>query len=76
MRAEDVFGDVGIDSQIALETLAEPDPDVILRTDGMTSGANWTEIKSELQADPVASEITAVENGRIHPSPFDSAAPS
>lgn len=67
MEAEDAFGDMSIDGQIDLETLAEADPDVILRTGGMSPGANWTEIKSELQEDPVAGEIPAVENGRIHP---------
>ncbi|WP_423999188.1 ABC transporter substrate-binding protein [Haloarcula salina] len=67
MQAEDAFGDMDIDGQIDLETLAEAAPDVILRTGGMSPGANWTEIKSELQEDPVAGEIPAVKNGRVHP---------
>lgn len=72
---EDAFPDMQIGSQIDLEALADADPDVVLRTASFSPGANWNTILEELENDPVASEITAVENGRVHPLAYRGAGP-
>ncbi|GGN22161.1 ABC transporter substrate-binding protein [Halarchaeum nitratireducens] len=67
LGVEDAFADMRVGAQIDLEALVEADPDVILRTGGVSPGANWTQVKTELRTDSVAQQIPAVKNDRIYP---------
>jgi iron complex transport system substrate-binding protein len=67
LGVEDAFSDVEGYTEVDLEALVEADPDVILATHAMGPDRNFGEIKAHLEADSVAQQITAVENGRIYP---------
>ncbi|QLC35598.1 ABC transporter substrate-binding protein (plasmid) [Halarchaeum sp. CBA1220] len=63
----DAFGDdVTSGSRIDSETLLEADPDVILVFGGMHPSYDMAEIRASLEDDPVASEVTAVQDGRVY----------
>ena len=64
----DAFGGaVQSNSTVDIEALLEADPDVILYLGGMQPGTNMAEIRSTLESDPVAAEITAVREGHVYP---------
>ena len=52
---------------VDLETLLEADPDVMLLLGGMRPSTDMGELRATLESNAVASEITAVKNGRVHP---------
>ena len=54
-------------STVDFEALLEADPDVILFLGGMQPHVSMNELRSTLESDPVASEISAVENDRVYP---------
>ncbi|GAA0720597.1 ABC-type Fe3+-hydroxamate transport system substrate-binding protein [Halorubrum trapanicum] len=60
-------GSVESGATVDFEQLLEADPDVILFLGGMQPGTSMAEVRSTLENDPVASEVTAVQNGRVHP---------
>ncbi|WP_394345370.1 ABC transporter substrate-binding protein [Halorubrum amylolyticum] len=60
-------GSVESGATVDFERLLEADPDVILFLGGMQPGTSMAEVRSTLEGDPVASEITAVRNERVHP---------
>jgi ABC-type Fe3+-hydroxamate transport system substrate-binding protein len=64
--AVDGYGDDGGNITLDYETLAEADPDVLLVLGPMTEGRNIEDTRSNLESDPVAGEITAVENGDVY----------
>ena len=64
----DAFGgEVESGSAVDFEMLLEADPDVMLYLGGMLPDASMADLRSTLESHPVASEITAVKNGRVHP---------
>jgi len=66
--ARDAFeGAVETNSVVDFETLLEADPDVILFLGGFEPGTSLPERREAFRSDPVASEITAVQNGRLYP---------
>ncbi|CQH64190.1 ABC-type transport system periplasmic substrate-binding protein (plasmid) [Halobacterium hubeiense] len=67
LGVEDAFADVEGYTQVDLEALVEADPDVILATHALGPERNFDEIKSHLESDRVAQQITAVESGRVYP---------
>ncbi len=70
LGATDAFAavdDVGHGAQIDYETLLAADPDVILVLGGVVDAHDMPAIRESLTEDPVASEVSAVKNDRIHP---------
>jgi len=64
----DAFGgSVESGSTVDYETLLEADPDVILFLGGMQPGTDMAGTRETLRSHPVASEIAAVRNDRVHP---------
>ena len=59
-------GSVESGSTVDFETMLEADPDVILLLAGFQPSASMADARSVLESDPVASEITAVQNDRVH----------
>lgn len=65
---QDAFdGTIESGAVVDFEALLEADPDVILFLGGIHPDSNMQDIRETLRADPVASEITAVQNDRVHP---------
>ncbi|GAA0291936.1 ABC transporter substrate-binding protein [Halarchaeum salinum] len=63
----DAFDDgVTSGSRVDMEALLEADPDVILVFGGLHPTYDMANIRETLAADSVASEISAVQNGRIY----------
>ena len=60
-------GTVDSGSVVDFETLLEADPDVMLFLGGMMPDVSMAELRSTLESHPVAAEIAAVRNGRVHP---------
>ncbi|MDS0279750.1 ABC transporter substrate-binding protein [Halomicroarcula sp. S1AR25-4] len=54
-------------STIDFEALLEADPDVILYLSGMQPNVSMTDLRSTLESHSVASEVTAVQDGRVFP---------
>lgn len=67
VAARDAFPDMQVGSEIDLEALSEANPDVLLRTASFSPGANWKAVKQDLQDEPVAQAIPAIENDRFYP---------
>jgi ABC-type Fe3+-hydroxamate transport system substrate-binding protein len=70
LGATDAFADVDEVSHgaaIDYEQLLAADPDVLLVLGGVVDAHDVPEIRQALAEDPVASEVTAVQDGRIHP---------
>ena len=66
--ARDAFeGSVETNSVVDFETLLAADPDVILYLGGFEPNTSLPERREAFKSDPVGSEITAVQNGRIYP---------
>mgnify|MGYP006285790569 CR=1 FL=1 len=66
--AQDAFeGAVESNSVVDFETLLEADPDVILLLGGFEPGTSLPKRREAFTSDPVASEITAVQNDRMYP---------
>jgi ABC-type Fe3+-hydroxamate transport system substrate-binding protein len=66
--ARDAFGGaVETNSVVDFETLLEADPDVILHLGGFEPNTSLPERREAFNSDPVAAEITAVQNDRIYP---------
>jgi ABC-type Fe3+-hydroxamate transport system substrate-binding protein len=66
--ARDAFeGAVETNTVVDFETLLEADSDVILFLGGFEPGTSLPERREAFRSDPVASEITAVQNGRLYP---------
>ncbi|WP_123536713.1 ABC transporter substrate-binding protein [Halosimplex salinum] len=66
--AKDAFeGEVETNSVVDFEALVEADPDVILHLGGFEPGTDLPKRRETLESDPVASEITAVKQGRVYP---------
>jgi len=59
-------GSVESGSTVDFETMLEADPDVILLLAGFQPSASMADARSVLESDPVASEISAVRNDRVH----------
>jgi ABC-type Fe3+-hydroxamate transport system substrate-binding protein len=60
------YGDDGRNITLDYELLLEADPEVLLVLGPMTGYFNLDEIRERLQDDEVASEITAVQEGRVY----------
>ncbi len=54
-------------STIDFEALLEADPDVILFLSGMQPNVSMNDLRSTLESHSVASEVTAVQDGRVFP---------
>ncbi|MFD1589469.1 ABC transporter substrate-binding protein [Halorientalis brevis] len=68
LRPHDAFGgSLESGSNVDFEALLEADPDVILFLSGMQPDVSMTELRATLASHPIASEISAVENGRVFP---------
>jgi ABC-type Fe3+-hydroxamate transport system substrate-binding protein len=70
LGATNAFADIGSVShgaQIDYEALVSADPDVLLILGGVVDVHDMPAIREILTDDPVASEVTAVQDGRIHP---------
>ncbi|MFB6224677.1 MAG: ABC transporter substrate-binding protein [Haloarcula sp.] len=66
--AHDAFdGEVETNSVVDFEMLLEADPDVILLLGGFEPGTSVPKRREAFNSDPVASEITAVQNDRLYP---------
>jgi ABC-type Fe3+-hydroxamate transport system substrate-binding protein len=59
-------GEVENNTVIDFETLLEANPDVILHLGGMEPGTDMGARREALQDDPVASQVAAVQNGRVY----------
>jgi len=60
-------GSVDSGTVVDFETMLEADPDVILYLGGMEPGTDMAGRRAAFEDDPVGSEVTAVQNDRIHP---------
>ncbi|KYH26063.1 periplasmic binding protein [Halalkalicoccus paucihalophilus] len=60
-------GTVESGATVDFETLLEADPEVILFLGGMEPDTSMPDTRAALESDPVAAEITAVREGRVHP---------
>ncbi|WP_281193769.1 ABC transporter substrate-binding protein [Halorubrum sp. F4] len=60
-------GSIESGTVVDFETILEADPDVILYLGGMEPGTDMAGRRTAFEEDPVGSEVTAVENDRIHP---------
>jgi ABC-type Fe3+-hydroxamate transport system substrate-binding protein len=68
LGAKDAFdGEVESNSVVDFETLLEADPEVILLLGGFEPGTSLPERREAFRSDPVASEITAVQDDRLYP---------
>jgi len=59
-------GEVGNNTVVDFETLLDADPDVLLHLGGMEPGTDMTAHREVFRDDPVASELTAVQGGRLY----------
>jgi len=67
LDATDAFGeDVANGAKVDSEGLAEADPDVLLVLGGVVDAHDMAAIRDSLEDDPIASTVTAVEEGRVH----------
>lgn len=67
LGATDAFGaDVQNGAKIDYEGLAEADPDVLLVLGGVVDMHDMPAIRESLEDDPVASTVTAVDEGRVY----------
>jgi ABC-type Fe3+-hydroxamate transport system substrate-binding protein len=69
LGATDAFGDEqweGGFKQIDTETLVDADPDAILALWTVTESVDFEQMERNLRDDPVASEVTAVQNDRVY----------
>jgi len=67
LAPRDAFeGDIESGTTVDFEALLEADPDVILFESGMQPEISMDEIRDTLESHPVASEITAVADDRVH----------
>jgi len=65
---KDAFeGDIETNTVVDFETLLEADPDVILFLGGFEPGTSLPKRRTAFREDPVASEITAVQENRMYP---------
>ncbi|WP_253737606.1 ABC transporter substrate-binding protein [Halohasta salina] len=68
LGARDAFeGEVESNSVVDFETLLEADPDVILLLGGFEPETSLPKRREAFRSDPVASEITAVQDDRLYP---------
>ncbi|MDS0300113.1 ABC transporter substrate-binding protein [Halogeometricum sp. S1BR25-6] len=63
---EALSDDVSSGDAIDIEGLLEADPDVILGNGGMAPGTDMAQVRRTLEDDPVASQLSAVRNGRVY----------
>lgn len=69
LGATDAFGDdewSGTTKQVDYETMLDRDPDVLLVLFTMASSYRIADVRAELEDDPVASKISAVQNDRVY----------
>jgi len=68
LGAVDAMAEAGVDTgaQVDFETLVEADPDVLIILGGVVDMHDMPAIRERLADDPVASEVTAVQDGRVH----------
>jgi ABC-type Fe3+-hydroxamate transport system substrate-binding protein len=67
LKPVEALGDgVSSGDAIDIEGLLEADPDVILGNGGMAPGTDMGEVRQNLEDDPVASQLSAVQNGRVY----------
>jgi iron complex transport system substrate-binding protein len=69
LGAPDAFGDVSFDGpqqEVDYEALLDADPDVLLVLFTMASSYSIADVRSSLESDPVAGEISAVRNDRVY----------
>jgi len=67
-EVSDAFdGELETNTVVDFETLLEADPDVIFFLGGFEPGTSLPKRTEAFRSDPVASEITAVQNGRMYP---------
>ncbi|WP_435143566.1 ABC transporter substrate-binding protein [Halobaculum sp. P14] len=52
--------------QVGYEAMLEADPDVILHLWGMTPNYAMSDVRSQLEKDPVGKQLSAVQNGRVY----------
>ncbi|RXK51435.1 ABC transporter substrate-binding protein [Halorientalis pallida] len=65
---KDAFdGEIETNTVVDFEALLSADPDVIFFLGGFEPGTSLPKREEAFRADPVASEITAVQNGRMYP---------
>jgi len=70
LGAVDAFGDEAFEGafkQVDMEALLEADPDAILALWTVTDTFDFETLTRNLAADPVGSELSAVQNGRVYP---------
>ncbi|MFB6233497.1 MAG: ABC transporter substrate-binding protein [Haloarculaceae archaeon] len=66
--ARDAFdGEITTNTVVDFEALLEAGPDVILFLGGFEPGTSLPKRREAFRSDPVASKITAVQNGRMYP---------
>mgnify|MGYP000268302602 CR=1 FL=1 len=65
-NALDAVGSHSNGDQIDYETLLAADPDVILTLGGVVEAHDMATVRANLEDDPVASQVTAVDEGRVH----------
>jgi ABC-type Fe3+-hydroxamate transport system substrate-binding protein len=68
MGVTDAFGDLGRGDEGSLdyEALLEADPDVLFVLGGLVDYHDMAAIRADLEDDPAASEVTAVDEGRVY----------
>ncbi|MFD1600608.1 ABC transporter substrate-binding protein [Halobellus rarus] len=69
LGAPDAFGDAewsGPSQQVDYEAMVERDPDVLLVLFTMSTDYNIQDIRDTLEDSPVAQQVSAVENNRVH----------
>ncbi|MDS0295020.1 ABC transporter substrate-binding protein [Halogeometricum luteum] len=67
LKPVEALGDgVSSGDAIDIEGLLEADPDVILGNGGMAPGTDMAEVRQNLEDDPVAGQLSAVQNGRVY----------
>ncbi|MBC9986696.1 MULTISPECIES: ABC transporter substrate-binding protein [Haloferax] len=68
LAPHDAFeGSIESGSTVDFEALLEADPDVLLFLSGMQPSVSMNDLRATLESDPVAAEISAVQNGRVYP---------
>lgn len=67
LKPVEAFGDdVSSGDTVDVEGLLEANPDVILGNGGMAPGTDMAQLRQQLEDDPVASQLSAVQNDRVY----------
>lgn len=67
LKPVEAFGDdVSSGDTVDIEGLLEADPDIILGNGGMAPSTDMAAVRQSLEDDPVASQLSAVQNDRVY----------